>query len=103
METLDLYVHTQSNCIIHTVDSWKALKSRLDYFDSGLADKVHSHSITYYHSFGFQNQQGQGQLQNYEEYVQSKRHHSIAFQIHKSDHHSDSIPKLKSETRVINP
>ena len=72
-------------CIEDTVSTWEANITRLEFFDSGLVDKVDPHAFTnenlIEHSFGFTKMQGQSQLQSLKEYLHNKLKHEIDFQL----------------------
>ena len=72
-------------CINSSIDSLKAVRSRLNHLSNGDDLGIYCHTLfneSYVeHSFGHQTQKGQGQLQNKEEYCQSKRRQQVNFQI----------------------
>ena len=63
-------------CLVDSVDSWKSLVKRLEFFDPNLPSKFDPHTITnesvVEHSFGSVKRRGQGHLQNSQEYTQTK-------------------------------
>ena len=73
------------DCLISTVDSWKALVSRLEYFNQNLVSVVDPSTITnesvIEHSFGSVKTRGQGYLQNFQEYTQAKRLKGVDFHL----------------------
>lgn len=76
-------------CVLDTVESWEALVRRLEEIDPALPDKIYSHAVTnesvVEHAFGYAMTQGQGHLQDKKEYTESKRHHTVDFQIRMTD------------------
>jgi hypothetical protein len=76
---------TTIKCLTNTWNSWKALKKRLDYFDQNLVTQVDPHTITneslIEHGFGSQKSRGQGNLQNAQEYIQTKRLKGVDFHL----------------------
>lgn len=76
---------TTIKCLISTWNSWKALQKRLEFFDQNLVTQVDPHTITneslIEHGFGSQKSRGQGNLQNPQEYIQTKRLKGVDFHL----------------------
>ena len=70
-------------CITDTVNSWRALKKRLDYFDPNIAKILFSHAVTnesyVEHTFGFIREKSQGNSLSVKEYKEAKRNHKVDF------------------------
>ena len=87
------------NCTVSSVNGWTALLNRLDYFDPTLPAKVNPQAATsecfMEHSFGFEMQQGQGNMQGAYEYIHSKKRHENDFQLRMCDLPFNTYTKSK--------
>lgn len=65
------------------MNGWSALKNRLDYFYSNIAENLFSHVVTnksyVKHTFGFICQKSQGNSLFVKEYKEWKRNHKVDF------------------------
>ena len=73
------------DCIQKTVSALKGLAERLNFLEPGLHLQVYPHAVgneyLVENAFGFTMKKGQGHLQTQIEYTQSKRRHSVDFQM----------------------
>ena len=90
---------TTIDCFKDTMESWKALVKRLDFFDESLKDQVNPRTITnellVEHSFGFTVKKGQYELQDMYQYIHNKIKHQMDFQMRCIDLPFNQYAKVK--------